>query len=82
MKKAEALDLIRETLEKVTKSPVPAEFGPDCDLIESGILDSLDSMVFSLDLEQATGKSFPEDVDLVAEGYYKMPKLLSFLTEE
>jgi acyl carrier protein len=52
---------------------------PETDLLEADILDSLDGMVFMLELEQATGKKIPEEIDLVKEQFYTVPKLLAFL---
>lgn len=79
MNKKEALEAISAALEKVLKQPTPIT--PETDLIEEGILDSLDGMVFLLEIESLTGKKFPDDIDLVKEGYYKIPKLLSLLGE-
>ena len=82
MTESEAFLLIKNILIAVTKKPLPSEFGPETDLINTGILDSLDGMVFTLELEQATGKSFPEGINLVDEGYYNVPKLITFLAKE
>lgn len=49
----------------------------DTDLLEDKILDSLDSMVFFMQLEEKLGISVSEDVDLKEEGYYKVKKLLT-----
>lgn len=77
MSEEKLLQTIASAVEAVIKKP--ADISIDTDLIEDGILDSLDGMVFLLELEQATGKHFPEDVDLVAEGFYKVRKLLDLL---
>ncbi|MDZ4252737.1 MAG: hypothetical protein U1A72_09230 [Sulfuritalea sp.] len=77
MSEEQLLQLVASAVEKVIKGP--AKISIDTDLIEDDILDSLDGMVFLLELEEATGKRFPEDIDLVAEGYYKVRKLLDFL---
>ena len=77
MNKKDALEAISVALEKVLKKPTPIT--PETDLVEEGILDSLDGMVFLLEIETLTGKKFPDDIDLVKEGYYKIPKLLSLL---
>ena len=78
MTEQEAMAHIVAALERVLKKPVPIQ--PDADLIESGVLDSLDGMSFLLELETATGVAFPDDADLVAEGFYRVGKLVQFLT--
>jgi len=77
MNKKDAMAAIAVALENVLKQPTAIT--PEMDLIEAGILDSLDGMVFLLEIETLTGKKFPEDIDLVKEGYYKIPKLLSLI---
>ena len=79
MNKKDALAAISAALETVLKQPTAIT--PETDLIEEGILDSLDGMVFLLEIETLTGKKFPDDIDLVKEGYYKIPKLLSLLSD-
>lgn len=79
MNKNDALAAISTALETVLKQPTAIT--PETDLIEEGILDSLDGMVFLLEIETLTGKKFPDDIDLVKEGYYKIPKLLSLLID-
>jgi acyl carrier protein len=78
MTEAEAISNIKKALEKTLKHPT--EFDRDADLIESNILDSLDANVFALELETITNKRFPEDADLVEQGFFKVPKLIEFLT--
>ncbi|HEB73522.1 MAG TPA: acyl carrier protein [Nitrospirae bacterium] len=50
----------------------------ETDLVEEDILDSLDSMVFVLELQDAIGKEIP-DIDFVAEGLFKVRKLVPFV---
>jgi len=71
------LSKLSEILEKVLKESVSINI--DTDLIEQNVLDSLDGMVFMLEVEEVFCKDFPEDLDLVAEGYYKIRKLVDFL---
>jgi acyl carrier protein len=78
MTREETLTIAQKVLDKVKKARF--EINEESDLIEEGILDSLDGMVFILELEQATGKQFPPDADLVEEGFYKMSKLIDYLT--
>jgi acyl carrier protein len=78
MTEHEAMTHIAAALERVLKKPAPIQ--PDADLIESGVLDSLDGMSFLLELETATGVTFPDDADLVAEGFYRVGKLVQILT--
>jgi acyl carrier protein len=77
MSEAEILGKLSEILERVTKKKVAIDI--DTDLIEKNILDSLDGMVFILEVEQAFNKHFPEDINLVKEGYYKVKKLVDFV---
>lgn len=74
----QALERINEALRKTLKdSTVSAK--PDTDLEGEGILDSLDGMVFLLELSESTGKPFPEK-DLVELGFFKVRKLVEYLT--
>ena len=77
MNETDILSKLSEILEKVLKESVSINI--DTDLIEQNVLDSLDGMVFMLEVEEAFSKDFPEDLDLVAEGYYKIRKLVDFL---
>jgi len=78
MTKQEAFGCIVRCLEKALNKPV--HITQDMDLIENSILDSLDGMVFMLELEQTSGKRIPEEIDLVKEKFYTVPKLMNFLT--
>ena len=49
------------------------------DLRGEDILDSLDAMVFFLELAEHTGKAFPEK-DLVEQGFFRVEKLVQHLT--
>jgi hypothetical protein len=80
MTRDEALELIKLALTKVLKRNVG--IAPNTDLIAEGILDSLDSMVFALEIETVSGRKFPPDIDLVEAGYYKVPRLTEFLAHE
>ncbi len=71
------LNIINQALEKVTSKAWTID--RDTDLIESEILDSLDSMVFIMELEKKTGGKFP-DTDLEEENFFKVGKLIDFLT--
>ena len=77
MSEAEILVKLSDILERVTKKKVAIDI--DTDLIEKNILDSLDGMVFILEVEQDFNKHFPEDINLVKEGYYKVKKLVDFV---
>jgi acyl carrier protein len=77
MSKTEAFAAITQALEATLGQVVPIT--PETDLVEEDIVDSLDAMSFLLELETITGKSFPEDGDLVEEGYYRVPFLIEYL---
>lgn len=79
MTQQQALDAIAEALRKALNIH-QVEFSLETDLIEAKILDSLDSMVFLLELAQLTGTRFPEDKDLVEAGLFKADRLVSYLT--
>jgi acyl carrier protein len=49
------------------------------DLVEEKILDSLDSLMFLLALSELSGKEFPEDLDLVEAGLYRVDNLVQYL---
>lgn len=74
----DAIRLIGDALERATHKRV--EITISTDLVEEGILDSLDGMVFAMELETLSGRKFPEDVDLVERGYFKVGKLVEFLS--
>ncbi len=78
MTKDEAISLITGGLKKVTGKNI--EFDMETDLIESEILDSLDSMVFIFELETGSGVKFPE-TDLEEENFFQVRKLIDYLTK-
>jgi acyl carrier protein len=78
MTEQQALQLINETLHKVLNDrKVSATL--DTDLIADNVLDSLDGMVFLLEISEKTGKTFPEK-DLVKLGFFRVRKLIEILT--
>ena len=79
MIKDKILEKIKLILEKITKKTMSINI--ETDLIEDGILDSLDGMVFMLEIEQKFDVKFPEEIDLVEEGYYRLNKLVKYLEE-
>ena len=79
MNETEILARLSAVLENVVKKPVSLTL--DTDLIGESIIDSLDGMVFMLEVEQAFGKSFPEEINLVTEGYYRMRTLVDYLNQ-
>ena len=60
MTESEALDFIQESLKEILgdRSVIISK---NTDLIDEEILDSIDSMVFSLEVENLSGKKFPAD---------------------
>ena len=79
MNETQILARLSSVLENVVKKPVSLTL--DTDLIGESIIDSLDGMVFMLEVEQAFGKSFPEEINLVTEGYYRMRTLVDYLNQ-
>ena len=78
MNEQQALQLINETLRKVLNDEkVTATI--DTDLVADNVLDSLDGMVFLLEISEKTGKAFPEK-DLVKLGFFRVRKLVETIT--
>ena len=78
MTKNEAMAIIDQSLQMVLNEKI--DFNENTDFIEEEILDSVDGMVFTLEVENASGKEFPTEEDLVEVGYFKVDKLVEFLT--
>ncbi len=74
------MDIIKE-IEKILKDVCNREIAitEQTDLYEEKILDSLDSMVFFMQLEEKFKIHIPEDADLKAENFYKVAKLISII---
>ncbi len=77
MSEKEAFEIIKKSLESVLNRSI--EIHLDTDLLKENILDSLDSMIFIMEIEHETNKKFPESVDLSAEGYFFVQKLISYI---
>ncbi len=77
MDRETAFETIRTAV--ATAKGAPAEITPETDLVGEEILDSLDAMVFLMEIETATGLTFPEDADLVELGAYRVPALIDML---
>ena len=66
--------------QNITAKDLP-EITPEINLLDDDILnDSLDSIVFFMELSEIAGKEFPEG-DLMAEGYYSVQRIIDFLSE-
>ena len=72
----EALATIHAALEKALDKKVAVT--PGTDLFADKILDSLDTMIFFLTLEELSGAKFP-DKDLQAAGLNKVSKIIEHL---
>lgn len=77
MNKQDAMQIIVETLYSVCNKQVV--INDTTDLLADNILDSLDAMVFIMEIENRTGKKISEDINLIEEGYYRVPKLVEFI---
>ncbi len=75
MTQEDGLKALNRIIFNVTGKTV--SLSPEMDLKQSEILDSVDALVFFMELENTLGVSIPEQVDLEAEGYYSVKKLLS-----
>ena len=80
MNRTEVLELIRSNLKKTLKEPKRdfLEVGEDTDLVESEILDSLDSIGFFFDLEKLVDVKF-SDEQLNDEGLYRVSNLIDYI---
>lgn len=71
---------IRLALKKTLDSDV--EIGLDTNLINEQILDSLDAMVFLMELEGITGVSFPEDLDPIEQKWFVIRDLVAYINTQ
>lgn len=78
MTSEQALQAIEAAVEKSVSKKVALT--PETDLFGEEILDSLDSMIFFLELEEATQRPFPKG-DLAELGFGKVSTLLAHLTQ-
>lgn len=78
MNKEEIFKAIIEALSKAITNFDKSSVDENTDLIEEGVLDSLDSMVFLMELSELTQVDFPDD-DLVDQGLFKIGKLITFI---
>lgn len=76
----EAFAMIKKALFVALKKEVSVT--EDTELLKEEMLDSLDGLVFLMELEQLTGIDVPEDADLAEEGYYKISKLIKLILEK
>lgn len=74
-----ALEAIRKAIECVKNKQVDVEINTD--IVADKILDSLDTLLFFMELERSTGLHIPENVNLAEAGYYKVANLIRSLGE-
>ena len=74
----EAFEAIKASLMK-TLNKNDVAFNSDSHLIRDGILDSLDSMVFLMELSGRIGKTI-SDEDANNPEFYQVSRLVSFMT--
>ena len=80
MTEQEALKAITRLIHKVSGKNV--EVSTDHDLRDGNLFDSLDMLVFFMELERETGLAVPETEKLVEEGWYKVKKLCEELANK
>jgi acyl carrier protein len=78
MNQEQALDAITKAL-RTALNDGAVSVNIETDLLGEDILDSLDGMVFLLELSAFTDKKFPE-TDLKEQGFFKVRKLVEFMT--
>lgn len=76
MNETEAINLIERALQKALDKKVSVT--KETDLFKEKILDSLDTMVFFLELEEVSGKKFPEE-NLAEGGFSKVSRIVEHL---
>jgi acyl carrier protein len=79
MNQQQALEAVNTALRKALEKE-DVTVGMETDLVEEKIVDSLDGMVFLLELSSCTDKKFPEN-DLVQLGFFRIKTLVEFLTK-
>ncbi len=77
MTDTEALAMIHQALAKALETEVTVT--PETDLFAAEILDSLDTMIFFLTLEEMSGIKFP-DKGLEEAGFNKVGRIIEHLT--
>jgi len=80
MEKSKAMDHINAALRTAIKDP-QASAKPGSDLIADGVLDSLDGLVFLMELSALTGKEFPEK-DPQEQDFFKVDKLVEYISAD
>lgn len=79
MNEKNALILLNEIVNSVAKKTIVLT--PDKDLRRDNILDSLDMLIFFMELENRTGISIPDAGTLVSEGWYNVKYLCAKVAE-
>lgn len=77
MTEKEALVRITEIINSISGKNLKISL--EHDLRDDDVLDSLDTMVFFMELESQTGLSIPDSENLVEDGWYKINKLCTEL---
>lgn len=77
MTEAQALENIQAALAKTLNRDIVA-IDATTDLIGDGVMDSLDSMVFLMELSARTGRDVPDDKATDPE-FFKVKQLVAFL---
>ncbi|HEX8295859.1 MAG TPA: hypothetical protein VF593_06130 [Chthoniobacteraceae bacterium] len=77
MTQADALAAIHQALRKALETD--AQVNTETDLFAEEILDSLDTMIFFLTLEEISGVKFP-DKGLAEAGFNKVARIVEHLT--
>lgn len=77
----DALRAIEEALQKVLRSDDTIELDDKLHLIDSEVLDSLDSLIFLMELEKRTSVKFPEKELEGDESLYIVGNLVRFIQD-
>lgn len=81
MTNVEILKAIHDSVMQSVDEPSEAIINEETHLIEDKVLDSLDSMIFLLNLSELVGVNFPEDEDLEDQGLFAVSTLIKYIQE-
>ena len=77
MTELEALEHITRVIHEISKRNM--EITMESNIYDDELLDSLDTMLFFMELEKQFGLSIPESEDLMGDGWYNINKLCTEL---
>ena len=76
---AEIFNMIKIALERATKQSRGPEITEETHLLNSEILDSLDSLVFLMELENIVGVNLTESDENLSDDLFKVSELIKYV---